>query len=293
MLVAGIGLIDYKTGPDYGVELFYLVPVVACGIRFGAKSSITMALAASISWLLADVAGHNDNNDYLCISLWNFSTGLILFVSVGVLTARLRSSRETLTSLNERLQRLLADEATLARTDPLTGLQNRRGFREAVELEIARAHRQIRPMCLAYIDIDNFKNINDRHGHAVGDELLAQIATALRETIRAGDLPARLGGDEFGILFIGLSLTDSQNIAERILEHIRELAQRFPDCGLGASIGLAYFDNPPDFPDDLLVPADTAMYQAKDNGKAQVVVWQSTHAAKSVTYQRASSRNLD
>jgi diguanylate cyclase (GGDEF)-like protein len=271
VLVSGIGWIDYTTGPDFGVVLFYLVPIVACGMLLGSKPAVLVAIAASFAWLAADLPWHE--HGHLWVSLWNFTTGLTIFLAVGMLTAGLRSSREKMTTLNARLQKLLVDEATLARTDPLTALQNRRGFREALELEIARGHRQSRPMCLAYIDVDNFKNINDRHGHAVGDELLARIAMALRETIRAGDLPARLGGDEFGILFIGLSLGGARAIAERILERMRELARRYPDCGLGASIGLAYFDNPPNVPDDMLVAADTAMYKAKELGKAQVVVW--------------------
>lgn len=95
----------------------------------------------------------------------------------------------------------LQKEKELARVDPLTLLSNRRTFYEQAEVEIARAWRYSRPLCIAYLDIDNFKLVNDWLGHSTGDALLVTLASTLRAELRASDLVGRMGGDEFAILF--------------------------------------------------------------------------------------------
>ncbi len=278
VVVLAIGWIDWVTGPDYGFSLFYLVPVVTCGLLLGRAPAIAVAAIASLAWFVADVTQREDL--YLKVSLWNATTRLAIFVGMALLTARLRRDRDELAALSARLQQLLDGESVLARTDPLTGLQNRRGFREALEIELARSRRSGVHLCLAYIDIDNFKNVNDARGHLAGDDLLRHFAAALRETIRGGDLAARLGGDEFGVLFIDVPEPVARAIADRILARMADLARAYPHCALGASIGLAFFETAPEHAHDLIVAADAAMYEAKDRGKGRVELWREGKAPR-------------
>jgi diguanylate cyclase (GGDEF)-like protein len=146
----------------------------------------------------------------------------------------------------------------LSRTDPLTGLRNRRAFLEELSREVNRAGRQRRPLAALYIDIDDFKGLNDREGHARGDEALAAVARALAATLRSTDAAARLGGDEFCILLPDTDDRQAAAIAARLRERVRAL------CAVTVSIGIATFED-----DDLAGPAalvgraDADMYRTK------------------------------
>jgi len=122
-------------------------------------------------------------------------------------------------------------------------------------------------LSVIYLDIDNFKWINDNHGHQTGDGVLTEIAATIRSVLRDGDHAARLGGDEFGVLLWNTSSTASGLIAARIVDAVRELGQRFPGSELGASAGYATPTNGTETVEDLLHAADTAMYQVKITGK--------------------------
>ena len=178
--IAGVGWLDYAAGHDYdGVSLLYLAPVVACGWWLGLRSATVAAIAASFAWFLADALLYGEH--HLPVSLWNGITRVVIFFSMGFLVSRLRVDRERLAALNARLQEFAAREAGLARTDPLTGLPNSRAFLETLAVEVARRRRSDLPLCVAYLDIDNLKRVNDTQGHAAGDELLRKVAGALRQ----------------------------------------------------------------------------------------------------------------
>ncbi len=167
----------------------------------------------------------------------------------------------------------LAREAELERlssTDPLTGLLNRRGFLGHLERRFARASGRSAPAALFYIDLDNFKPVNDRHGHHAGDKALVGLGQILRDQIRSGDLAARLGGDEFGLFFAGMSVDQARKKGEALLAAAAGLAELSADAALplGLSVGIAVFD--PRIPEDLatlIARADQAMYAAKRAGK--------------------------
>ena len=171
-------------------------------------------------------------------------------------------------ALTKNLESQVAEREELIRRafhDPLTGLANRTLFRDRLEHALDRASRNRRAVAVIYCDIDNFKNVNDRHGHAVGDIVLAGFAERLLGIIRRGDTVSRLGGDEFAIV---IEDGDGERVAQRILE---ELEVPFDFEGLSwvsitASIGVATNDEAQD-PDDLLRCADVAMYAAKNRGK--------------------------
>lgn len=159
----------------------------------------------------------------------------------------------------------------LNRIDVLTGLPNRRHFEEAAGNELARYLRTRRPAVLMLIDVDNFKEVNDRHGHATGDEVLRLVATAVRTAIRDIDTPARYGGDEFAVLLTETQVRGALEVAQRVRTAFlstRGEAAEHEHCTL--SIGLAEADRLLVTVEDWVRRADAAMYLAKDNGRNRI-----------------------
>jgi diguanylate cyclase (GGDEF)-like protein len=261
-----VGWLDFTTGPRVGLSLLYLAPVAAAAWWLGAASAGVCGAAAGVAWLWADVASREPVE--LPVSLWNGFTRLAIYIAIGLLLSRVRSDRRRLTDLLER-------EKSLARTDPITGLMNHRGFVESLMREASRCRRTVSPLCLAFMDLDNFKQVNDRYGHAAGDAFLQRIARAISDTVRAGDIPARLGGDEFVILFWDVDRRAVEGIAQRLIDRVKEAGREYPEAGPGLSVGIAYFDVPPDSTEEILKRADNAMYEAKTLGKGLMAVWSS------------------
>jgi diguanylate cyclase (GGDEF)-like protein len=148
-----------------------------------------------------------------------------------------------------------------ARHDPLTGLPNRRAWEERLEQEVARGRRSGRPLCLALLDLDHFKAVNDGRGHDAGDRLLTGVADAWRGVVREADLLARLGGDEFGLLLVDTDLEGG----ERALERLRGCTPA-PST---TSIGLAEWDGAEGIV-ELTSRADVALYASKRAGRDRV-----------------------
>ena len=158
----------------------------------------------------------------------------------------------------------------LSNTDPLTGLMNRRGFMTGLEIAGKLCAADGRPAALLFVDLDNFKLVNDRLGHQSGDALLKDLADRLQELVRDRDLVARLGGDEFGLLLQGLSAEKAVERGRDLVAIGQELRGGLPDPSieLGLSIGITMLDpNVPMAIEALLEQADRAMYEAKREGK--------------------------
>jgi diguanylate cyclase (GGDEF)-like protein/PAS domain S-box-containing protein len=160
--------------------------------------------------------------------------------------------------------------------DPLTKLANRVLFRNRVEHALQRVERHRAPLAVLFLDLDNFKTVNDTLGHAAGDELLLSVAERLQACLRTSDTAARLGGDEFAILIENTTNTDG---AVLVAERIKDiLHSSFSICGnevfVGTSIGIATTVTGSENPDELLRNADTAMYMAKNQGKNRYVVFE-------------------
>src|SRR5690606_11689235 len=221
---------------DVSLSLFDLVPVAAAARFCRFSSAIGISIIAGAAWFAADLAVRRESE--MLISVWNSATRLVLFVALAWLVAVLKQERDRLRQIARRLEGALAREQRLARTDALTGLPNSRAFLDALRREVARSERDARVLAVAYIDIDNFKLVNDEYGHAEGDELLRKLAQALVECIRAGDVPGRLGGDEFAVLFIDISPESAERVAQRYLERVAQIAEQYPGSQLGASVGI-------------------------------------------------------
>ncbi|WP_152527078.1 EAL domain-containing protein, partial [Halomonas sp. PBN3] len=156
----------------------------------------------------------------------------------------------------------------LATHDALTGLPNRTLFHDRLDLAMAQARRSASQVALMFLDLDNFKDINDTLGHDVGDKLLTQVAGRLNEIVRDMDTVARLGGDEFTVILNDTSVAGAERVAQRIIETLHDpvvVDQR--SLYVSASIGLAFFPDDGDDAASLTKAADTAMYRAKDSGR--------------------------
>jgi diguanylate cyclase (GGDEF)-like protein len=169
----------------------------------------------------------------------------------------------------------------LAETDPLTWLFNRRHFDRRLEAELNRALRAEHLLSLLMIDVDQFKSINDRYGHRVGDAVLRLVATGIKQAVRLYDVPTRYGGDEFAIILPEADSDVASRVARRVLEKTAEqtLPSELAAAGrtIGLSIGVATFPRPSADAPGLIEFADTAMYKAKEAGGG-VRVWEHSFA---------------
>jgi diguanylate cyclase (GGDEF)-like protein len=251
VLVFGLGIIDYLTGPEIAFSIFYLLPVMLCAWFVDRRWAIFNSLASAVVWFIADISCREW--DLLSwVLYWN---ALVIF-GVFVITAYIASS----------LKQSLISETNLARTDYLTGVANLRYFYELAETELKRARRFNHPLTLAYMDIDNFKFVNDRLGHAAGNELLQRVAGTIRSHIRTIDILARVGGDEFVILFPQTGAGTAQSAIQRIQAKLGNLPQAYP-WPITFSIGVFTCLTASDSVDAMVSQADRLMYAVKLAGK--------------------------
>jgi diguanylate cyclase (GGDEF)-like protein len=234
----------------YGV--FYLLLFVWIGMyhRPGTALVAGVPTLASYAWPLV-AAGE-------AVHLSTAVYAVPMFVVVGEVIAR-RSA-----ALGEAQARLHA----LAHSDPLTGLPNRRAFLDALAPD--RIGRAGDAPAIAFLDLDRFKHVNDRLGHAVGDALLQAVAEAIATASRAGDLAARLAGDEFAVLLRGaLTPAEAEAVGRRLDAAVAEAAERVaPGAGVRASVGIAWCG---DDAERALDRADAAMYRSKREGSGIVL----------------------
>jgi diguanylate cyclase (GGDEF)-like protein len=186
------------------------------------------------------------------------------------------ASQASIALENARLHHVVQVQAV---TDELTGLVNRRRFMTALETETVRTSR-LRPPSLILADLDDFKRVNDRFGHPVGDELLQEFARALLDHVRDIDIPARLGGEEFAVLLPETPVDGASAVAERLQRFLAAtplLVKNGHNIHATASFGVAELVEG-EAGDELLRRADAALYRAKDEGKNQVVVAEASAA---------------
>ena len=161
-----------------------------------------------------------------------------------------------------------------ATSDQLTGVANRRAFYEAADMELARHTRKPRAITLLLIDIDHFKQVNDTHGHPVGDQVIRNLAEVMLRSVRSIDVVARLGGEEFAVLLPSTDVAMGRRIAERIRANVAKQTVRAGQLAINyrVSIGVAAVDKGITSPDELIAAADQALYDAKRNGRDRVSV---------------------
>ena len=253
-LVALIGFADYVTGSELSFSVFYLIPVVLAA-TVSHVAGIAVAVTAVVTWDMIDLATRVTPYEQLFVPVWNVVIRFLILWLVAALVAELEG-RLTL-------------ERNLSRTDSLTQLANIRAFYDALESELSRIARTPRPLTVAYIDLDDFKAINDTHGHAAGDEVLALVASVLAAQVRKTDLPARLGGDEFAVLLPETDLEDALVQLTRLHTSLTS-AVAARKCAVGFSIGAVTFAVPARSVNEVISTADRVMYRVKRAGKNAV-----------------------
>jgi diguanylate cyclase (GGDEF)-like protein len=253
VVVGLVGLLGYCTGPAFSYPLLYLVPIAWAAWRGGFACGALTSLASAAAWhggeALQGQAAHP------AVWLLNGVIRFGVFVAACSLLARLRVS--------------MLHEKALARTDPLTGAANGRTFYEEVYRTAERDLRADRPLTLAYLDLDDFKLLNDRQGHSAGDAALRHVAQTISQNVRAGDTLARLGGDEFALL---LPETGGPEASAMLTRLHRLLAQEMAARGwpVTVSVGAATFAHPAADIDVMVGATDALMYAAKAAGKGRV-----------------------
>ena len=250
-VVAAVGWVDFVTGRDLSVAVFYLPGVFIAAWFGGTLGGLVVAGCAVVVWLFADLSGGSVDLGPL-VRLWNALGLLGLFIAGVAGVARLKSA--------------LRREQTLSREDPTTGVANARAFVEEAEREIERSRRSGRPFSLVFADCDDFKAVNDTHGHAAGSAVLRSIAQRIRAAVREVDLVARMGGDEFAVLMPETGEEGARAAVERIRA---ALTERTVDGGVSVtlSLGLATFAGGWPSVEEALRAADRLMYIAKSAGK--------------------------
>lgn len=250
LLTVLVGFGDIATGAELSFSIFYLLPITLVAWSMGRRYALVNAVLAMFAWLIADfVTGYEYPSVWL--PYWNASIRLGYFVLFALIFSRLRDA--------------LDQEKSLSRRDALTGAFNRRAFEELAAAEVARSSRYGNPMTLAVMDIDGFKQINDRFGHAVGDDLLREVATTLDATLRASDIVARLGGDEFAVV---MPETDESSAHEGLTKTKLALSDRMTRRGWPVTFSFGSMSTgAASVPlGELLAAADRLMYQAKRSG---------------------------
>lgn len=254
LLVGSLGLLNYFAGPDVSFLLFYVLPVFLASWFVGRGAGLWMCLASGLTWVAA-ASVWSEHYTNAAVPYWNAAVGLGFLVILTLIVSALKRSHE--------------HERELARTDYLTGAVNGRHFAETAALEISRAQRHGHPFSVAYMDVDDFKLVNDRHGHSAGDRLLRAAAETMRAGVRSIDVVARLGGDEFAVLLPETDAVAAQVVIRRVRRRLLELA-REQGWPVTYSVGVITWDAPPADVDEMLRAADELMYAAKRNGKNRV-----------------------
>lgn len=252
-ITGAVGLGDIWIGPKVSLAVFYLIPISIAAWYANCRVSIVMAMLSSAIMVALEIPTIGVDAGKMT-SAWNGFTHLGFFMTTAYLVSSLKTRYEA--------------EKVLARTDQLTGLMNRRAFLEQFEMLFNLASRRDSVLTIAYIDLDNFKQVNDVHGHNVGDQVLQTVATAMKTHSRRTDLVARLGGDEFVIV-----LPDTgQQAAKVLLAKIHEAIQSstVKSQRISCSAGVVTFTNMPHTFHEALRFADSLMYQVKEQGKNAV-----------------------
>jgi len=231
--------------------MFYFLPLALVAWKGGRWVGIIAAFVCTAAWLGANGAANKVFSSTFTM-YWNVSTHFLSFALFSIL----------LSLLAEWIARLHAS----SRSDPLTGVANSRAFLELLKMEIARARRYERPLTLAYLDLDNFKSVNDIFGHATGDKVLQTMVSTVNANIRVTDVLGRLGGDEFALLLPETDMQGARTVVDRIRSEIaREMALR--EWPVTLSVGSQTSLGARICADEFIKRADDLMYEAKSKGK--------------------------
>jgi diguanylate cyclase (GGDEF)-like protein len=256
-LVLCVGIVDALTGYEISVGFFYAAPVMLVTWQYGFWPGALLSIAAIVGMFIVDnfVTRHIPFPSNEFIPYWNTAIRLSYFILIVWILDKLRSA--------------LNREQLYARRDFLTGLANSLAFDERMRAEMDRARRYGHPVSVAYMDCDDFKQVNDRFGHNVGDRLLQTVAQEMQKHLRTADVMARMGGDEFAVILPETGAEQAAAVMRKLQDRMARTAGVF-DKAVSLSIGIVTFLTPADTVDRAVQMADELMYEAKSSGKGKI-----------------------
>ena len=249
-----IGLLDYMTGNEVAFSLFYMVPVALVTVAVNLNTGLVMSFLSALTLQAAELAA-GQTFSHPSLYFLNTLIRTLFYAVVVYLLAELQKSRE--------------EERQAARTDFITGAVNARYFNELLQMEISRIRRYPHPITLVYIDVDNFKLVNDLFGHKIGDEVLRCIASELKSQLRGTDTVARLGGDEFVMLLPSTRQPEARVVVSKVYTHLLE-TMRQRNWPVTFSMGVVTCEFSPYSAEQLVNMADELMYEVKNSTKNNV-----------------------
>lgn len=246
-IILVIGLLDYSLGARVSSYVFYFIPILFVTAYGGMRAGLATSLIAATVWLLSD---HFSGAVYPSkwIFYWNTLVRLLSFAFVAT------------------MQHFIGRERYLARTDFLTKLANSQYFYEVAENELCRSIRYQIPLTIAYLDLDHFKQVNDRKGHIVGNRLLRAVGKILKENVRDVDTAARLGGDEFAVILPQADEAAAEGVMLKLQTLLNEGMQQ-NGWEVTFSIGVTTFHHFPSTVNEMVRVVDRCMYTVKNGGK--------------------------
>jgi diguanylate cyclase (GGDEF)-like protein len=252
-IVALITVADALTGSAAGFEELYLLPIVfVAWLTRSTASGVAVALLATALRLGTTLATGSASP---ARAISGAVLHALLYMSVVMLLGLFRRDRDV--------------QKQLAVTDALTGVANRRAFYATAQRELDRSRRYGHHLSLLYVDVDDFKRVNDVAGHDQGDRVLRTLAAVAQSSVRSIDFVARLGGDEFVVLLPETSSGEAGRIARRLRTDL-DGAATFSGYPITCSVGVVTYRDLPQTVDDLLRAADATMYEAKTGGRNRI-----------------------
>jgi len=248
--VLSLAIIDYETGPALSISLFYIFPVALASWTLGTSEGFLVSFVCTVVWEISNLP---PNQSFISLfPIWGAIEQLGILITFSLLFSEFHT--------------ILNDEARRSHTDYLTGIYNRRAIFESAAAETERLARTGRPFTLLYMDLDEFKVINDTSGHAAGDSVLTEVASVLKLQLRGIDIVARLGGDEFAAILPETDEQAARKVAPRLQSSLLEdmQAHHWP---ITFSIGALTFISAPQNTDEVFRLGDQLMYGAKKEGK--------------------------
>jgi diguanylate cyclase (GGDEF)-like protein len=258
-----LGMIRLATDAELAFASLALFPVLIITWLGGRWSGWFMAVTAAFMWTVTDIF-----SDRVFSSQWiPWLNGLVRFITYAIVVILVAAVRL-----------LLERERELATQDALTGLLNRRALLLAGASEVERARRYQNQLAVVFLDLDNFKSLNDTRGHDVGDQALKTTGKAMLAATRNSDHVSRLGGDEFVVVFPKVGFEAAVAAGHKIFESVNEALNKYPP--VRASVGVAWFGNiDQEFP-SMLKAADELMFEVKAGGKNNILARECSETAR-------------
>jgi diguanylate cyclase (GGDEF)-like protein len=245
-----LALIDLVIDYRISFSIFYLLPVILVTWAVSIETGIIFSVLSACFWFIAAFLYHFPRYP-LPVLIWDSIVRFGFFIIVTYIIHIFKGERRN------------------ARYDFLTMIPNRRYFNELFQAEVKRSNRYEHPLSIAYMDIDNFKTVNDMQGHYIGDNLLKVVSSEIKKHIRATDIVARLGGDEFAIILLETSEKPARELIQKVQKELL-LAMERKGYPVTFSFGLVTFITFPNTPREMLKIADDCMYKAKRKGKNKI-----------------------